>query len=530
MIINSLELDMEDLSCQENCTPSGQIERKSRRKSNTSHKGEVNKSDFFEGIPLAVDSDGAPMADSVTLMHEDASLLNASLKKRKDKTKKKRKKNQEAEATSLNNGIMSVNGSSCVSQKSSMSSEPLNESNISLANRKRKRKTKKKKKKEKEKQENEVTNPNNTNMPAEGPDSVLQILSENNEPVRKSKKKNKGKKQEEEEIEWHNSHNPAGANPTLQELKEMTDMMDDRLNKGRKKKKKRKRKQGVVNFSDSHATLEGSGPSLQELNMKTEPMAESNNSAGKKRRKKRQRTEDISCGDKGLNSVTEPAEMDIEYTREHTLISGHQNNAVEGTTACLEKDQGLASPVQAAPATAFIEVSTLCLEEKAGFTDHPENLKPHDQCEGIITTPSMDGHDYKNSEVLQIAKQCSCQILVECLDTTNCNHEAEHPEHKIAGDESDIKNINITASEGMVPEGVVMETVKVDEPQPVLNSFINTSNPQISRKKLLILDLNGLLVDVVPCVSGGRKPDMILSRKYGKLHWILGRVNIYLFC
>lgn len=515
MIIDSLEMDLEEMSCQENCTPPDQIERKKKRKRNASDKGEVNRSEFSEGIPLVVDSGEAPTADSVSLMHEDAPLLNGSKKKRKDKKKKKGKKKQEVEATNPSNSTMSAGGPSFVSRDSEGSSEPVNESNTPLSKGK-------KRKKKKEKQETAVTNSNNTNVPAEGPNSVLQELNENTGPVcksKKQKKKKEKKKQEEEAIEQHNSNKSAGADSTLLGLNEKTDVTNGRLNKEKKKKKKKKKKQKheVANPNDSCASVEGPGPLLPELIVKTELMGESNNSVGKKRRKKRQKTEDIGSG----------------YISAHdeALTSCHQNGIPEGTTVCLEKDQEPGTPVQAAPAITSVEVPTICLEEKAGSTDCLENMKLRDQCEGHITavvsignTSTPEIQEHKNNEVLQIAEQNTCQILVECLATTTCNHEAEHPEHKIAGEDTDIKDIDLPASEGMVSDGV-----KVDEPRPILSRFIDTSDTQISGKKLLILDLNGLLVDVVPCYSGGRKPDMVLSRKYGKLHLMFDKINIYLF-
>ncbi|KAK4799653.1 hypothetical protein SAY86_025018 [Trapa natans] len=410
------------------------------------------------------------MGDSLSLMHEDGPFFNQSTKKRKRKMKNKGEKKEEAEATRLNDSTMSGNGPSCFPHNSEVSSGAVNDSNVQLARRRRG------KRKKKVVQEAEVTNLNNTNVPAEVLGSVLQELSINTKPNCTFKNNNNEKKQEDEAIEEHKSNDPVGEDSAVQELKEMTDMMNGRLNteKRKKKKRRRKRKQEALNFNDSPATLEGLGASLQELTVKIKPMAGSNNSVEKQRKNGRKTVigcEDINTLDKGLNTATEIAEMNVEYTDTCSLNSDVQNGALQGLTTSLEEYQELASSVQAAPADAFIEVSSICLDVKAGFTNCMEDLKTYDQHDNTMKVASME-----NSSTL---------------------------------DAEAYKNI-----EEIVSEDVVSETIKVDEPQPILNSLVITRDPRILRKNLLILDLNGLLIDVIPNKHGGQKPDMVLSGKH----------------
>ncbi|KAK4754402.1 hypothetical protein SAY87_002506 [Trapa incisa] len=406
------------------------------------------------------------MDDSLSLMDEDDSFLNRSTETSNRRMKKGEKK-QEAEATGLNDSTMYGNAPSCFPHNSEVSSSAVNDSNEQLEKRKRE------KRKKKVMEETEVSNLNSTNVHGEGPDSVLQELSINTKPNCTFKKKNKEIKQEEAAIEEHKINDTAGAYSTVQELNEMTDMMSGRLNT-KKRKNKRKRKQEALNFNDNPATLEGLGASLQEFIVKTKPMAWSNNSAVTRRKKRGKAVNvcgDIITHDKDLNSATELAAMNAEFTVMCSLNYDVQSGTLQEITTSLEECQEVASLVQAAPEAAFIEASSICLVEKTGFTNCMEDLKPCDQ------------HD----STMKVA----------------------YKEKSSTSDAEAYKNI-----EDIVSEDVVSETIKVNEPQFVLNSFVNTRDPQILRKNLLVLDLNGLLVDVIPYAHGGQKPDMVLSGKH----------------
>ncbi|OWM83724.1 uncharacterized protein LOC116203989 [Punica granatum] len=497
-------------------------------------------------------------ADSTRQEFNEETEVNGKLHKKKKKKNNKKKVEQDTEVAEPDNTNMPAEGSDSVMRDLNENREPISKSKKKNKKKKQEeemfeqhsntkaagadsalqelnektevnRKLHKKKKKNKVEQDTEVAEPDNTNMPAEGSDSVMHELNENPEPVSKSKKKNKKKKQEEEMIEQHNNNKAAGADSSLQELKEKTEM-NGKLNKKKKKNKEKMQKLEVVDPNGSSAPGEGPCPLLLQSNAKAEPVDISNNFLQKngRRREKCQKTEETGVGDSNVpdkvpTSALQIAEKDFENNGECPLTSGHQNGA-------LEKNQHPASPAQVALAISSIEASSNCLEKKAGLTDCLENLRLHDQQQGITAFDSVENsftlvtRDHKNYRVLEIDKERTSQILVECGALTSCNQGAsilsnddsfhQHPDHKVADADADIKEINRPASEVVVSADVVMETTKEDKPQPILDSLLDANNAQVSRKKLLILDLNGLLVDVVPSFRGRRKPDMLLSGKY----------------
>ncbi|XP_018723248.2 uncharacterized protein LOC104420717 isoform X2 [Eucalyptus grandis] len=72
------------------------------------------------------------------------------------------------------------------------------------------------------------------------------------------------------------------------------------------------------------------------------------------------------------------------------------------------------------------------------------------------------------------------------------------------------------SSELLVSEGDIKSDININKgsmPWQILDILSERTSIGPSRKKLLILDLNGLLADIIPYVGLGCKPDLIVSRK-----------------
>ncbi|KAK9267028.1 hypothetical protein L1049_025297 [Liquidambar formosana] len=103
-------------------------------------------------------------------------------------------------------------------------------------------------------------------------------------------------------------------------------------------------------------------------------------------------------------------------------------------------------------------------------------------------------------------------------DLSGCDPSRKHLEQKNVETEMKTEEINPSSLHlGAIKDDVDLVGINNEDNSPL----VSHSSPERalighSRKKLLILDVNGLLADIVPYVPDGYKPDITISKKAGR--------------
>ncbi|XP_048135646.1 uncharacterized protein LOC115726611 [Rhodamnia argentea] len=189
---------------------------------------------------------------------------------------------------------------------------------------------------------------------------------------------------------------------------------------------------------------------------------------------------------------------------------------------------------QASMGTSRAEASVHDPEQSLDLPEKPETIKLHSAEDGsaeVVLVESMDVTEAtknKNAEKLfwvQIAEDIGSRVDKEIGAASNCNGEdsvdsglvtcSEHSNGNGFKVNRQIDGVN-PLSELLVSEGDIKLDININQgsmPLQILDILSERTSVEPSRKKLLILDLNGLLVDILQNVRGRCEPDLIVSRQ-----------------
>ncbi|KAI6683234.1 hypothetical protein NL676_029147 [Syzygium grande] len=189
---------------------------------------------------------------------------------------------------------------------------------------------------------------------------------------------------------------------------------------------------------------------------------------------------------------------------------------------------------QASIGTLKVEASIHNPEQRLDLPEKPETIKLHgaaDSCAEVVlveSTTVTEATENKKAEKLfqvQTAEEHVSHVDKGIEAASNCNGEASVDfglvsccEHSNGNDVRVKRQINEVnpLSESLVSEGDIKLDIDVNKgsmPWQIPDILSERTSGEPSKKKLLILDLNGLLADIIPHVGYGCKPDLIVSRK-----------------
>ncbi|XP_048135834.1 uncharacterized protein LOC115743462 [Rhodamnia argentea] len=226
------------------------------------------------------------------------------------------------------------------------------------------------------------------------------------------------------------------------------------------------------------------------------------------------------------NNVLQVADLDESVMREFSSTCDCKPEQVE------ERLQDTSA--QASMGTSKEEASVPDPEQRLDLPERPETIKLHSAEDGsaevvlVESTAVTEATENKNAE--KLIQVQTVEEHVSCVDkeveaASNCNAEASVESGRVSCCEHSngngfkvnrqIDEVN-PSSELLVSEGDIKLDININEgsmPLQIPGISSERTSVEPSRKKLLILDLNGLLADIIPYDGYGCKPDLIVSRK-----------------
>ncbi|KAI6679018.1 hypothetical protein NL676_039814 [Syzygium grande] len=217
------------------------------------------------------------------------------------------------------------------------------------------------------------------------------------------------------------------------------------------------------------------------------------------------------------NSVSQVAELDKNILKEVSSTSGKES-AIDKNLCSLEKEDedGEAHTLL----SDFSNMSTSSKKKSVEKLKTNSRKKPPSSCdwgyrnkyaEKIFQVQTAEDYVSRVDKGIEAAFNCNGEASVDSGLVSCCEHSNGN-DVKVNGQ---IEEVN-PSSELLVSEGDIKLDISINKgsmPWQILEILSGRTSGEPSKKKLLILDLNGLLADIGPHFDYRCKPDLMVSRK-----------------